>query len=70
MSIFRILGIIALTVGVILLGFGLNSTFSITEQVVEGVSGRYTDNTMWYIISGIALIIGGAFASGCCKKTN
>ncbi len=55
----RTLGIIALVVGIVLLGFGINSTQAVTEKVVEGVSGRYTDNTMWYILSGIAMIIGG-----------
>lgn len=57
MGIFRMLGKIALFVGVILLGFGINSTWA-----------RSNDNTIWYIISGIGLIIGGAFSSECCKK--
>ena len=55
----RSLGLIALVIGIILLGFGINSTQAVTEKVVEGVSGRYTDNTMWYILVGIAMIIGG-----------
>ncbi|MBA3603640.1 MAG: DUF3185 family protein [Parachlamydiaceae bacterium] len=55
----RTLALIALVVGIILLGFGINSTQAVTEKVVEGVSGRYTDNTMWYILSGVAMIIGG-----------
>ncbi len=55
----RSLGLIALVIGIILLGFGINSTQAVTEKVVEGVSGRYTDNTMWYILIGIAMIIGG-----------
>ena len=69
MDIIRTFGIIALIVGVILLGFGLNSTQAFSEKVVEGVSGRYTENTMWYIITGLAMIIGGVFAfKGCCKN--
>jgi len=63
MVISRILGLVALILGVILLGFGLNSTLSVTEKVVEGVSGRYTDNTMLYIIIGITLIVGGLFTA-------
>ncbi|MBA3236739.1 MAG: DUF3185 family protein [Parachlamydiaceae bacterium] len=59
MGITRILGIVALIVGVLLLGFGLNSTQAVTEKVVEGVSGRFTDSTMWYILVGIAMIVGG-----------
>lgn len=57
----RPLGIVLLVVGVVLLLFGLNATQALTEQVVEGVSGRYTDSTMYYIIGGIALIVGGGF---------
>ncbi len=69
MNFTRVLGIVALTVGIILLGFGLTSTASVTEKVVEGVSGRYTDNTIWYIVSGAAMIIFGLFASrSCCKS--
>ena len=55
----RLLGFTCLIVGILVLGFGINSTFSVTEKVVEGVSGRYSDNTMWYIIGGVALIAGG-----------
>lgn len=65
MDITRILGFVALIVGVILLGFGLNSTQALTEKVVEGVSGRYTGNTMWYIIVGVALIVGGGALALC-----
>ena len=66
----RILGITMLVIGIILLGFGINASQAITEKVVEGVSGHYTEHTMWYIIGGIALILlgGGLFASSrCCK---
>lgn len=55
----RILGFILLAVGVALLVFGLNQTDSPVEKVTEGVSGRYTDTTMWYIIGGIAAAVGG-----------
>jgi LPXTG-motif cell wall-anchored protein len=55
----RILGIVILVVGVLLLLFGLNSSQVVTEKVVEGLTGRYTETTMWYLIGGIAMIIGG-----------
>lgn len=61
MSTNRILGLVILVVGVILLGFGLNASQAAAEQVVEAVSGRYTDHTMWYIVGGIAMIVGGGF---------
>jgi LPXTG-motif cell wall-anchored protein len=42
----------------------------VVDKAVEGVVGRYTENTMWYIVGGIALIIGGAafLLKGCCKS--
>ena len=55
----RILGIVLLIVGLVVLGFGINSSQAIGEKVVENISGRFTSNTMWYIIGGIALIVGG-----------
>lgn len=71
MNIPKIFGLVLFVVGIALLGFGINSSQAVTEKVVEGVTGRYTDNTMWHILGGIALIIGGgalAFCNRCCKK--
>jgi hypothetical protein len=55
----RVLGVVLLLVGLILLGFGLNATESVADTVSEGLTGRYTDRTMWYIIGGSALAVGG-----------
>jgi LPXTG-motif cell wall-anchored protein len=55
----KTLGLIFLALGVVILGFGINASYSATEQVVEGVTGKYTQNTMLYILAGIGLIIGG-----------
>jgi len=60
MSMNRLLGLVVLAIGIVLLGFGINASQAVTEKVMEGVSGRYTDQTMWYILGGIALIVGGA----------
>jgi hypothetical protein len=65
MNITRLFGIVILVVGIILLGFGINSSQAVTEKVVEGVSGRYTHNTMWYIIGGIAMVVGGGALAFC-----
>ena len=46
------LGLVLLVIGAILLYFGLTATDSLVEQGVEAVTGRYTDNTMWYLIGG------------------
>ena len=56
----RILGIVILLVGLVVLGFGINSSQAVGEKVVESLSGRFTSTTMWYIIGGVALIVSGA----------
>ncbi len=58
-----ILGIILVVVGAILLAFGFNASESVSDTISEGVTGRYTDKTMWYLIGGAALVVaGGGFA--------
>lgn len=60
MSIFRVLGTVLFIVGIVLVVFGIVATEKTGEKVINEVTGHYTDKTMWYIIGGIALIIGGA----------
>ena len=60
MSIQRIIGLVLLAVGVALLFFGYNASQSVGERVVEGVTGQFTNQTMWFLIGGIATIVGGA----------
>ena len=56
----RMLGLVLLVVGVVLLLFGVNATESVSDTVSEGLTGRYTDETMWYIVGGAALaVLGG-----------
>lgn len=52
MNMKRIIGVALLIVGAVLLYFGLQSTDSFGEKIVEGVTGRYSDGTMGYIIGG------------------
>jgi hypothetical protein len=59
MSSQRVLGLVLLVGGLILLVFGLNATDSVADSLKEGVTGRYTDKTMWYLIGGAAAAIGG-----------
>jgi uncharacterized membrane protein YidH (DUF202 family) len=65
MNMRRLIGLVILIVGIVLLLFGINSTQTMGEHIVEGTTGRYTQMTMWYIIGGIILIIGGL---GLCIK--
>jgi hypothetical protein len=59
----RLVGVILLVLGVGLLLFGLNAADSLTEEISESLTGRYTDATTWYILGGLAMsLVGGAFA--------
>jgi len=63
MSATRLLGIILMVVGVILLYFGLRATDSVSESVTEGLTGKYTDETTWFIVGGaVAVVAGGVLA--------
>ena len=61
MSTQRVLGLVLLVVGLVLLYFGYNASQSVGEQVVEGITGRFTSTTMWYLIGGITAIACGVF---------
>jgi hypothetical protein len=55
----RILGLVLLTVGIVLLIFGYNASQSVSEKIVEGFTGHFTKQTMWYLIGGVAAVVGG-----------
>lgn len=55
----RIIGIIILVVGVVLLVFGLQATDSLGERLSNTFTGHWTDKTNFYIVGGIAGVIGG-----------
>ena len=59
MSQKKLIGIALLVVGVILLFFGFNATESVGEELTEAVTGRFSDETMMYLIGGaVAAVIG------------
>ncbi len=59
MTILSLIGLIILVVGVFLIGFGFRGTQTLTNKVVEGVTGHYTKRTMWFLIGGGLLILIG-----------
>lgn len=59
MSTQRIVGIALLAVGLGLLFFGYQATGSISEDVHEAVTGRYSDQTTWYLVGGGASAVAG-----------
>jgi uncharacterized membrane protein len=56
----RIIGLVILAIGVVLLIIGINASHSVSERIFEGFTGKFTDQTTWYLIGGIAAIVGGA----------
>lgn len=61
MALPKVIGIVLLVVGIMLLFFGWNASQSLGEQVTETFTGRFTDETMWYLIGGAAATAAGAF---------
>jgi LPXTG-motif cell wall-anchored protein len=59
MSLVRIIGIAIFAVGIILFVFGIQATQKVHEEVIEKVTGHYTDKTAWYIIGGVVFIVLG-----------
>ena len=55
----RILGLVIVAAGIVLLIFGINATHAPLERVSDAVTGRYTNQTMWYIIGGVIAVVGG-----------
>lgn len=55
-----LLGIILLVVGAIFLYLGLRATDSVAETITEGLTGKFSDSTTWYVVGGaVAVAVGG-----------
>ncbi len=55
----RLIGLLLLVIGGFLLYFGFNAANSPVEELSEMVSGRYSDETMYYLVGGaIAVLLG------------
>jgi LPXTG-motif cell wall-anchored protein len=59
MRMTQILGIVALVIGLVLLGFAYHASNAPLDQVSDALTGRFTDQTMWYLILGIVAAVGG-----------
>ena len=57
MRMTQILGAVALVIGLVLLGFAYQASNAPMEQVSDALTGRYTNQTMWYLIVGIAAAV-------------
>lgn len=55
----KLIGIVLLVIGGILLYVGYNATEAPAEELVETFTGRYSDETMMYLIGGaVAAVVG------------
>ncbi len=63
MSGIRVLGIVVAVIGAIVLFFGLNASNSFVDRASETLTGRFTHQTMVYIIIGAAALVGGALTA-------
>ena len=52
MAPLRIIALVLLVLAVVLLYFGFHATDQVSERLVEGLTGKYTDGTMKYLIGG------------------
>lgn len=59
MSQRKIIGLCILVIGVILLVFGYNQTQSLSGEMGEALTGRYSDETMLYLILGAVAVVAG-----------
>lgn len=55
----RMIGLLLLVLGAILLFMGWNASQSFTEGVREGLTGRYSDATTWYLLGGAVAAVAG-----------
>jgi len=59
MNMKQIFGVVAFVVGATLLGFAYHFSNAPLDQLSNTLTGRYTDQTMWYVILGLMAVFGG-----------
>jgi hypothetical protein len=64
MSPIRIVGVIALVIGIVLLILGLQATDSLGERLSNTFTGHWSDKTNFYIVAGVAGVVGGLLMAG------
>jgi len=55
----KLIGLVLIVVGAVLLYFGLQATGSFVGEMQEAVTGRYSNETMFYLIGGGAALVVG-----------
>ena len=60
----RLGGIAMVAAGVILFIIGMNASKSVSDRLSNFFTGHFTDETVWFIVGGVALVIIGAMLAG------
>jgi LPXTG-motif cell wall-anchored protein len=55
----QLFGIVIFAIGIVLLYFAYNASNAPVDQITNAVTGRFTSQTMWYLLGGIAAALGG-----------
>jgi hypothetical protein len=55
----KLIGIILLALGAVLLYFGINSANAPVEELSEAFTGRYSNETMMYLVCGGVAAVAG-----------
>ena len=56
----RLFGIVGIAIGASLLGFAYHALIVPLDRLSNALTGRFTDQTMWYLVLGAAAAVGGA----------
>ena len=56
----QMLGVVVFAVGAVLLGFAYHASNAPLDQLSNTLTGRFTNQTMWYFVLGAAAALGGA----------
>jgi len=55
----QIAGLALFAIGAVLLIFAYRASNSPIEQIADTLTGRYSDQTMLYLVAGVACAVGG-----------
>jgi hypothetical protein len=56
----QMVGVVIFAVGAVLLGFAYHASDAPLDQLSNALTGRFTDQTMWYFVLGAAAALSGA----------
>ncbi len=63
MKMNRIIGTAIFAIGIALLVVAFRATDAPLEKLSDTMTGRYSDETMWYFAAGIAAAVGGGLVA-------